>query len=145
MPDVTEAGRVFIREGTPLPAGLQVETESYMPGWRLIRNLYGNGLGRKLQEAGWTFFCLASEINATVFGLDERKTVRRAVARILANPRSDKFNSLEIMQMALAPSRRFLGVVYVTVSACSRHIQKSVVLHPAKDLSGRERTMVVAA
>jgi hypothetical protein len=145
MPDVPEAGRVFIREGTPLPADLQVETESYMPGWRLVRNLDGAGLGRKLQEAGWTFFCLGGEINATVFGLDEPKTVRRAVMRTLTNPRSEKFNSLEIMQMASAPSRRFLGVVYVTVSACSRHIQKSVFLHPAKDLSGPERTMVVAA
>jgi hypothetical protein len=145
MPDVTEAGRVFIREGTQLPEALQLESESYMPGWRLVKNLDGHGLGRKLQEMGWTFFFLAGEINVTVFGLDERKTVRRAVARILANPRSEKFNSLEITRVASAASKRFPGVTYVTLCAHSRHIQESMFLFQANDLPARERAEAVAA
>jgi hypothetical protein len=145
MPDVTEAGRVFIREGTQLPEALQLESESYMPGWRLVKNLDGHGLGRKLQEMGWTFFFLAGEINVTVFGLDERKTVRRAVARILANPRSEKFNSLEITRVASAASKRFPGVTYVTLCAHSRHIQGSMFLFQANDLPARERAEAVAA
>jgi hypothetical protein len=128
MPNTAEAGRVFIREGTRLPEALQLETEPYVAGWRLVKNLDWPGLGRKLHEAGWTFSCTAAEINVTVFGLDEQNTVRRAIARTLANPRPEKFNSLEITRVATAASKRFPEVCYVTASARSRHIQESTVL-----------------
>ena len=51
MPDVTEAGRVFIREGTLLPKTLQLESEPYMPGWRSVKRPHGYGLGRKIHAA----------------------------------------------------------------------------------------------
>jgi hypothetical protein len=145
MPDVNEAGRVFIRESTQLPEALQLESESYMPGWRLVKNLDGHGLGRKLQEMGWTFSFLAGEINVTVFGLDERKTVRRAIGRILANPRSEKFNSLEITRAASTASKRFPEVTYLILCAHSRHIQESMFLFRANDFPARERAKAVAA
>ena len=134
VPDTTETGTILIREGTVLPKVLQLESEPYMPGWRLVKNLDGYGLDRKIHEAGWTFFRQAGEIKATVFGLDEEKIGRRAVARILADLKPEKFNSLEITRVASKASKRFLGVCYVTVSACSRHIQESVILFQAKDL-----------
>jgi hypothetical protein len=89
-------------------------------------------LDREIHEAGWTFFCLAGEIKATVFGFDAQKVVRRAVKRILAKLKSERFNSLEITQVA---SKRFLGLPYATVSACSRHIQESVFLFRGKRVS----------
>jgi hypothetical protein len=128
MPNLTEAGRIFIREGTQLPEALQLESEPYTAGWRLVKNLDWHGLGRKLHEAGWTFSCTAGEINVTVFGLDEQNTVRRAIARTLANARPEKFNSLEITRVATAASKRFAGGCYVTASARSRYIQESTVL-----------------
>jgi hypothetical protein len=96
----------------------------------LVKNLDGYGFGRKISEAGWTFFWLAGEIRATVFGFDGQKTVRRAVKRILANLKSGEFNSLEITRVA---SKRFLGLPYASVSAHSRHIQESLFLLGAKD------------
>src|SRR5216684_1439984 len=132
------ATAVLIREDIPLPANLSIESEVFLPGWRLIKNLDGYGLDREIREAGWTFFCLAGETRATVFGIDEEKMVRRAIEqilgnRVLANPRWEKSNSLEITQVAAVASKRFLGVSYVTVSARLRHIQEGIGLVPAKD------------
>lgn len=133
MPDTTEAGRIFIREGTLLPKSLLIESEPYVPGWRSVKNLDAYGLGRKIHAAGWTIFCLAYETKATVFGIDGEKMVRRAIERILANRTAEKFNSLEIVRVASLASRRFLGIRHVTVLAQSRHIQESHVIFHVKD------------
>src|ERR1700726_4676446 len=134
MPDTVKTGTLFRSEGTLLPESLRFESKPCAPGWRLVKNLDGYELGRKIHEADWTFFWLAGEIGATVFGLDEQKTLRRAVEQILANLESAKFNSLEIMRVASEASKRFLGVRYVTVSAQSRHIQESAFLFGARAL-----------
>jgi hypothetical protein len=129
MAETINTGTMLIKDGTFLPETVRFETEPCAPGWRLVKNLDGYGLGRKIHEAGWTFFWLAGELGATVFGFDEQKTVRRAVKRILANLKSGEFNSLEITRVA---SKRFLGLPYVSVSAHSRHIQGSLFLLGAK-------------
>jgi len=139
--DLTETGRIFIREGTLLPAAVRLESEPYVPGWRLVKNLDGYGLGRKIHEAGWTFFCQAGDIKAITFGIDEQPMVRRAIKRILAKVEPEKFNSLEITRVANC----FLGVAYATVSARSRHIQESVFLFQAKDLPARDWARLAAA
>jgi len=102
-------------------------------------------LDRKIRKAGWTFFCLAGQLGATVFGIDEQKTLSRAVEQILASPESAEFNSLEIMRVASEASKRFLGVRYVTVSAQSRHIQDSAFLFQATELPVRDRARSAAA
>jgi len=130
MPDTIKTGTILIKDGTFLPDALRFESEPCATGWRLIKNLDGYGLGRKVPEAGWTFFWLAGEIKATIFGFDVQKTVRKAVKRILANLKPGKFNSLEITDVA---RKRFLGVRYVTVSAQSRHIQENAFLLQVKD------------
>jgi hypothetical protein len=145
VPDKISSGTILIREGTALPEALPFESEPYASGWRLVKDFDGDGLGRKIQEAGWAIFCLAGEINSTVFGIDEQKMVRRAVAHILANPVSEKFNSLEITRVASAASKRYLGVTYVTVSARSRHIQEGPFLFRAKDVQERDRARLAAA
>jgi hypothetical protein len=130
MPEAIKTGTVLIKDGTFLPDALRFESEPCATGWRLVKDLDGYGLHRKANEAEWTFFCLAGEIKATIFGFDGQKTVRRAVKRILARLKSGKFNSLEITRVA---SKRFLGLPYVSVSACSRHIQESLFLFCDKD------------
>src|SRR5712692_3041875 len=142
MPDTIKTGTILIKEGTLLPESLRFESEPCAPGWRLVQNLDGYELGRKIHEAGWSFFWLAGEIGATVFGFDEQKMLRRAVEQILANLESAEFNSLEIMRLA---SKRFLGVRYVTVSAQSRHIQESAFLFGAKDPPVMDRARSAAA
>ena len=145
MPDTIKTGTILIKEGTLLPETLRFESEPCVPGWRLVKDLDGCGLDRKIHEAGWTFSWRAGEIGATVFGLDEQKTVRRALEQILANRESAGFNCLEIMRVASEASKRFLGVSYVTVSAQSRDIQESAPLFRAKDLPVRDRARSAAA
>jgi hypothetical protein len=145
MPDTIKTGTILIKEGTLLPEFLRFESEPCVSGWRLVKNLDGYGLGRKIHEAGWTFSWRAGEIGATVFGLDEQKTLRRAVEQILANLESAESNSLEIIRVASEASKRFLGVRCVTVSAQSRHIQDSAFLFQAKDLPVRDRARSAAA
>jgi hypothetical protein len=145
MPDTIKTGTILIKEGTLVPEFLRFESEPCAPGWRLVKNLDGYKLDRKIHEAGWTFSSRAGEIGATVFGLDEQKTLRRAVEQILANPESAEFNSLEIMRVASEASKRFLGVHYVTVSAQSRHIQESAFLLGLRDLPVRDRARSAAA
>ncbi len=125
-----EAGRILVRDGIELPKTLQIESELYMPGWRVVKNLDGYGLGRKIHDARWTFFCLAYETKAAVFGMDEEKMMHRAIERILANRESEaeKFNSLEIARVARWTSVRFFGIRHLAVSAQSRHIQESPFL-----------------
>src|SRR6267378_3944317 len=96
MSDTIKTGTILIKEGTLLPEVLRFESEPCTPGWRLVKNLDGYGLGRKIHEAGWTFSGRAGEIGATVFGIDEQKMLDRAVDQILANLHSTEFNSLEI-------------------------------------------------
>jgi len=64
MPNTITVGKIFIREGTELPGAVRLESEPYAAGWRLVKNLDGDGLGRKIHEGGWTFFCRASDIKA---------------------------------------------------------------------------------
>jgi hypothetical protein len=142
VPNAIEAGRIFVRDGTVLPEIMQLESEPYLPGWRSVKNLDGYELGRKIHEAGWTFFCQAVAIKASTFGIDEQQMVRRAIKRILAKVEPEKFNSLEITRIA---NQRFLGVAYVTVSARSRHIQESVFLFQAKDPPARDWAQLAAA
>jgi hypothetical protein len=145
MPDTIKPGTILIKEGTLLPEAVRFESEPCVPGWRLVKDLDGCGLDRKIRDAGWTFFCLAGQLGATVFGIDEQKALSRAVGQILANLESAEFNSLEIMRVTSEASKRFLGVRYVTVSAQSRHIQESAFLFGAKDLPVRDRARSAAA
>ncbi len=144
MPDTIKPGTILIKEGALLPETVQFESEPCVPGWRLVKDLDGCGLDRKIREAGWTSFCLAGQLGATVFGLDEQKTARRALEQILANLESAELNCLEIMRVASETSKRFLGVRYVTVSAQSRHIQASAPLFRARDLPLRDRARSAA-
>lgn len=145
MADAIKMGTILIREGTLLPTSVPVESDVFLPGWRLVKNLDGDGLDQRFHEAGCTFFSVAGEIGATVFGLDEQKTLRRAVEQILAKRESAEINSVEILRVAWETSKRFLGVSSVTVSAQSRNVQASAPLFRAKDLPVNDRARLVAA
>ncbi len=135
MTEPISLGTLFIEEGTSLPKSLNMESERYSNGWRSVKNLTGYELDRKIRERGWTFFNLA-QIKASAFGFNKEKAVRRAVDRILANVKSDHFNSLEIRQVA---ARHFLGLPYVTVSAQARHLQESIFLLHDRRLAERNQ------
>ena len=123
-----KAGTILIKQGTVLPEGLLLESEPYVDGWGLVTRFDGYRLDREIRKAGWTFFCLAGELKAGVFGMNARNMVRRAIERILARARSKQFNSLEITRVLSSGSERFALVRYATVSAQTRHIQQSLFL-----------------
>jgi hypothetical protein len=125
-------GTILIRENTPLPATLALETEAMFPGWRGVRNLGGYELGRKMQKANWNFFYLAGAIPTIAFGHEKQKTLHRAVRRILAKLKGKNFNCLEITAVI---EKRFLGIPFVSVAANSRHLQESPYLVPVSGLA----------
>jgi hypothetical protein len=145
MPDTIKPGTILIKEGTPLPETLRAESEPCAPGWQLVKDLDGFGFDRKFREAGWTFFRLAGQLGATVFGIDEQKTLSRAVEQVLAKLEPAESNCLEIMRVATGTSKHFLGVCYVTVSAQSRQIQAGTPLVRAKELPVANRVRSATA
>jgi hypothetical protein len=130
MPDTNKARTILIREGTPLPENLSIESEAFLPGWRVVKNLDRSALARNIEGANWNFFYLAGAMRATVLGRDRSGTLRRAVKRVLARQEGQKFNSLEITNVI---SKRFLGIPFTSITAHSRHIQQGIALVPAKD------------
>jgi hypothetical protein len=130
---------IFIRENTRLPANVTLESETFLPGWRSIKNLDGRALGRKIENAKWNYFYLAGPVKATVLGRDSLATLRKAVQRVLAKKESQNYNSLEISKII---SKRFLGVPYLTISAHSRHIQEGMYLVPVEGFGLRDAAAV---
>ena len=123
-------GAILIRDNTLLPPGLAVESESFLPGWKAVKNLDGYGLARKMEEAKWNYFYLAGVTRIMVLGREGPKTVRRAVRRALADLDRLRFNSLEITNVV---SKRFLGIPFTSVAIHSRHIQEAIGLVPTKE------------
>jgi hypothetical protein len=124
------SGTTLIRDNTLLPAGLTIESEIFLPGWRVVKNLDGSELTRNVEGVNWNFFYLAGEFRATAFGRDQSGALRKAVKRILAK-QEKQYNSLEITRVV---SKRFLGIPFMlSIAAHSRHIQQSICLVPAKD------------
>ena len=124
-------GTILIKDNTLLPAGLAVESEPFLPGWRAAKNLDGYGLARKIEEAKWNYFYLAGVTRTMVFGREGPETMRKAVRRALAKLDRLKFNSLEITSVV---SKRFLGIPFTSVAIHSRHIQEAIGLVSIKEL-----------
>jgi hypothetical protein len=142
MQETIESGSILLKEGTPFPEGLQMDSASYSPGWRSVKGLDGYALDRKTHDAGWTFFYLAGEYNATVFGREGQVTVRKAIKRILAGQQSEKFNSLEVTRVVF---KQFLGVPYATVSFHKRNIQEGMFLLGGDDSPAWKNARLFAA
>jgi hypothetical protein len=120
VPNSEESGMVLIRDGALLPPDMTIESEAFLPGWRLVKNLDGYSLNRKIKEANWNFVHLTGEYKARVVGRAYAGTLRRGVTRILMELRGRKFNSLEITNVVL---KRFVGLAFLSISANRRHIQ----------------------
>src|SRR5260370_3788453 len=121
MSDINRTRTVFIREGTPLPKTLSMESEAFLPGWRIVKNLDRQALTREIEAANWNFFYLAGEIRATVFGRERPGALRRAVLCVLAKQEGQMFNSLHPPRIL---SKRFLGIPLITVPAHSLPIHQ---------------------
>ncbi len=142
MAQTIEIGTLILKEGTPLPEILPLESDPYWKGWRRVKNLDSSGMDRKLCEVGWTFFYMAGEVQAMAFGSDLEKTTRRAVKKVIASMKSGRFNCLEISRVAV---KSFMGLPYVAVTGHARHIQESIYLFHTKDISEWNESRLAAA
>jgi hypothetical protein len=130
MSEINRTRTVLIRDGTPLPTTLPIESEAFLPGWRIVKNLDRQALARAVERVGWNIFYLAGEMRAIVWGRERPGTLRRAVKSILAKQEGLKFNSLEVTRVV---AKRFLSIPFMSVAAHSRHIQQGLSLVPARD------------
>jgi hypothetical protein len=121
MADTIIPGTILITEGARLPESLLLKSEPYGYGWRLVKNLDSKGLDQIIGQAGWNFFYIASVVETNAFGSDEKKTTRKAIKKIITNLKSKNFNCMEITRVI---AKRSFGLLYVSVSAHSRHIQE---------------------
>jgi hypothetical protein len=136
--DTISAGSILVKDDTIFPTGSGIKTDLCVLGWKLVRDLDGYGMDRVIENAGWSFFCHASEVRAGSFGMNGPKMICRAITEILKNPQLERFNALEIAKVSSSGSIRFPGIWHVTVSAHARHIQQGLFLFAAKDSVGRE-------
>jgi hypothetical protein len=114
---------ILIKEDTPLPATVSMESEPFVPGWRIVKNLDRQALNREVVGANLKFSYLAGEIRTTVFWHKDLSALRRAAKCVLARQEEQnfKFNSLEFTKVV---SKRFLGIPVMSVTAHSRCIQR---------------------
>jgi hypothetical protein len=120
MAEMNESSMILIREGALLPPDFTLESEAFLPGWRMVKHFDGYTLNRKISQANWNFVRFTGDHKANVVGRVYAGTLRRGIARILSGLRGKKFNSLEITVVGL---KRFGGLAFLRISANRRHIQ----------------------
>jgi len=120
MPDTITAGDLLVQEGTDLPGSPALLAEAGSNGWAAVKDNRST-FEKAVHEVGWTFFFMAGEIKATVFGFDRQKALRAALKRLLTDVRSQHCNSIEITRVM---GKSFLRVPYVSVFAHPRHLQR---------------------
>jgi len=122
MTDAITAGSILIDGHAYLPNSMRLQSEPDSSGWATL-NGTRPAFENDVQEAGWTFFFMAGEIEATVFGFDRQKTLHAALRRLIMNVKSHNCNAIEITQVTV---KSFFKVPYVSVSAHARHLQKGL-------------------
>ncbi|PYT76609.1 MAG: hypothetical protein DMG40_25860 [Acidobacteria bacterium] len=55
MSDTNIAGTILIREDTRLPANLSIESEAFLPGWRVVKSLDRSTLARNIEGVNCNF------------------------------------------------------------------------------------------
>jgi hypothetical protein len=111
---------LLVREGAQLPPDLATESETFLPGWRVVKNFDNYSLRRKIRGTNWSFLQLRGGRETRVMGHARQKILRRGVAQILAELKGRKFNSLEITVLV---SKSFLGVIFLNIAVNLRHFQ----------------------
>jgi hypothetical protein len=129
MPSTVEVGTILMREWPGMPQLIGVETVPLFDQWSMVKVQGTSPLDRKIRAAGWNFFFMATEVKSMFFGSLSATKIQSALRRILAKVKLQHFNGLEVTEIV---ARHFLGVPYVTMSAHSRHLQRSCNLDSAE-------------
>lgn len=137
MTPTVRVGSILIEKESPRMAeALALESDAYLGNWSVVKALDSFALDEKIRAAGWHFFFLAAEVRVMFFGAIGDHKVQKAVKRILEKVRPENFNSLEVTSVV---AKRFLGMPYVTLTAHSRHIQRSCQLDDFEERQASRR------
>jgi hypothetical protein len=120
MSYANEPAILLVREGAELPPDLATERETFLPGWRVVKNFDSYAMRRKIRETNWSFLRLRGSKETKVMGRARQEILRRGVAQVLGEWKDRKFNSLEINVLG---SKSFLGVIFLNISVNLRHFQ----------------------
>ena len=63
-----QVGTILIEDRPLVTQILDLESESYSGNWNVVKAIDGFALDLKIHAAGWSFFFMAEEVKATVFG-----------------------------------------------------------------------------
>lgn len=88
-----------------------------------------DGLGRQIEEADWSYFYLAGEKKAIVFGRQKSRRLRRAVKQVLAKRETYRANCLVITSVV---SKDFLGFSFLRLTVDYGRVQRS--LYPVAEI-----------
>ena len=120
MSYANEHAILLVREGVKLPPDVATESETFLPGWRVVKNFDSYTLRRKIRETNWRFLQLRGGKETKVMGCARKEVLRRGVALLLAELKGRSFNSLEV---TVPVSKRFLGVSFLNIAVSLRHFQ----------------------
>ena len=125
-----QVGTILIENCSLVTRILDLESESYSGNWNVVKAIDGFTLDLKIHAAGWSFFFMAEEVKATVFGSLAANNIQKALKRIFLKVRKQNFNCLEVTKVV---ENRFLGVPYITVCTHPRHIHQGCWLDSAQE------------
>ncbi|MGB7728803.1 MAG: hypothetical protein WBL50_12285 [Candidatus Acidiferrum sp.] len=123
--NTNESTILLVREGAVLPPDLATENETFLPGWRMVKDFDNFALRQKIRETNWNLLQLRGGKETRVMGRVRQVILRKGVAQLLGELRGRKFNSLEIR---VPVSKRFLGVLFLNISVSLRHFQCSTAI-----------------
>jgi hypothetical protein len=125
MPQTIQVGAILMKDWPGMTKVLGLESEPCSGEWSLLKVLDSFTLDRKIHAAGMNFFFMAAEVKVMFFGALGAEKILNALKRILGKVKQQNFNGLEVTGIV---AKRFLGLPYATVSAHSRHVQRSCYL-----------------
>lgn len=114
-------GTLIIVEGTPLPPFGKITSDPFCKGWRIIKNLSGQGLDKDFSRVGWTVFQKAAPVQASIMCLGTSQPLLKAFRKVLRKIGVKRFNCLEVTSVV---QKTVMGVAYVRMSARARNIQQ---------------------
>ena len=127
---------VLVRRDTFLPETIKAEVQLVPGEWNLVSPLSPAELDKDLYRAGWQFFYIPPEIRAGALGFNRKHALERALKKLIVKADTARLNAVQITRIE---AKRFLGIHYASISAYLRHIQKSLILSPARGKTEQQR------
>ena len=119
-----EPAILLVREGAELPPDVATESETFVPGWHVVKNFDNYVLRQRMRGSNWSLLRLHGSEEARLMGRARQEILRRGVAQILTQLQGRNFNSLEV---TVRVTKRFLGLTFLSISGNRRHFQCNVL------------------